>query len=286
MELTTPIDAPDGKVAYASRVDSELTCMRIHELALNRWLNQKFILGLGYPVPVIFSTPMDAFSEFDRLFKQASNPYAYLLKPDANGRIIEPYPSIQKYPLTCVSRRGWAFRPSQNYSFHTQRRAGWPTVGKDVTIRDLATVAQRRMPMAWDFTFQVDHLCRRPDHQAFFLEQLFKAFGRSTGGQPQAFLRVIFPTIGVFLARMYLNGEVQDATEKEPNDGPLIFRTTANFTIEGWQQDFDLALVPTLWRLLAGVSGVAPNDLREAFTFDLRDAPVVSPIIGQGGLPS
>ena len=74
-------------VIQASRQDPELTGMRVHELALARWLHQNFQTRPGYPTPVVFATPMDAFAEFDRLFASANNPFAYLLK-DVNGKKI------------------------------------------------------------------------------------------------------------------------------------------------------------------------------------------------------
>ena len=71
------------------------TSMRYHELALQRWLNRVFQVREGYAIPVVFTSPMDAFSQFRQLWSRDNNPFNYLLDlKDANGTpLYEPFPS-------------------------------------------------------------------------------------------------------------------------------------------------------------------------------------------------
>ena len=68
--------------------DLHLTAMRVHEVALQAWCYRHFYVAEGYPVPVVFAWPMDAFGEFNKLWQsQNSNPFAYLLNlKDSEGR--------------------------------------------------------------------------------------------------------------------------------------------------------------------------------------------------------
>jgi len=263
--------------------------MRVHELALARWLHQNFTTRPGCPTPVVFATPMDAAAEFDRLFKSDGNPFAYLTR-DERGRVIDPYPANLKYPLFSVMRKGWNFRPNQNYSFHTNRRVGWPSVSSvaDGLIRkDLGAVYAQQMPMAWDFSFQLDHYAMRTDTQAMFVQRLMSTLARTTASTPSTFLFTVHPGIanGKVMARMVIGNPV-DATEREPTDSLMVFRTSVDITIEGWSWDYDLAVVPTVWNLVLQGSGVDPALLGAAYTFALTDFPTANPTMeGRPNLP-
>lgn len=249
------------------------TSMRYHELWLQRYLNLRFVVREGFSIPVVFTSPMDAFSNFKELWASENNPFAYLLDlKDASGNAIyQPYPQPVRYPLMSVHRKGWKYRPYQNFSIHRWRHINWPTVsdtGPAVTGKeqvgsglrkiDLGNVTTSRMPMAWDYRFQIDHFCMRPDTQAFFIEQLMTEFWR-TGGQPQTWLPVTYPGWGRRLVRMYLEGDIENLTPEEPEDEHNIeFRTSFTVVLEGFDLDLRYKIYPAFWTLVVGERGVVP----------------------------
>ena len=103
--------------------------MRYHELALQRWLNKIFLLRWGVPVPVVFTSPMDAFSLFSQLWSEANNPFQYLLniKDEKGAPLYQPYPQPVRYPVISVYRKGWKYRQYQNFSIHRMRWINWPS---------------------------------------------------------------------------------------------------------------------------------------------------------------
>jgi len=258
------------------------TSMRYHELALQRWLNRLFIVREGYPVPVVFTSPMDAFSHFTTLWADENNPFKYLLDlKDAKGTpLYEPHPSPVRYPIISVHRKGWRYRAYQNFSIHRFRHINWPTVsdtgqpvngkpnvGTGLRKIDLANVTTSRMPMAWDYRFQVDHFCLRPDTQSFFMEQLMQEFWR-TGGTPQTWIKVPYPGWGEKLVRLYIDGDVEPLTPEEPEDGKNVeFRTSLTLVLEGFDVDLRYKIFPAFWTLIFGAgSSVEPSRLDEAFS--------------------
>ena len=276
-----PVDTTDYTSTRADQFDVELSSSRIHELALNNWLYHSFFVSAGYPVPVVFATPMDAFSEFDRLFTLDNGPFAYLRKlPN------EPYPSNVRYPLLSINRRGWAFRPTQNYSSHVERRWDWPTVDgveDGLTMSNLASVRQERMASAWDFKFEINHYAMVPDTQALFVQRLFRMLQYSAG-QPQVYILTIYPGHNPQLIRTYLEGEIQDVTEKTPGENPMVYRTVFNLTMEGYSYDNDKVTVPTVWRMLSSEAALAPTTLSQAYQFigygiDLRQDPTGNEVL-------
>ena len=104
--------------------------MRYHELALQYWLNKAFTLRWGVPVPVVFTSPMDAFSLFSKLWSEANNPFQYLLnvKDEQGIPLYQPYPQPVRYPVMSVYRKGWKLRQYQNFSIHRLRHINYPTV--------------------------------------------------------------------------------------------------------------------------------------------------------------
>lgn len=244
------------------------TSMRYHELALNRWLNRLFIVREGYPVPVVFATPMDAFSQFTRLWSEANNPFLYLLQAvnDDGTPLYQPYPAPVRYPLLSVYRKGFKYRTYQNFSIHKFRHINWPTVNADVGRCDLGNVTTSRMPMAWDYRFQIDFYCNRPDTQAFFVEKLMWEMYK-TGGTPQTWMAVDYPAWGRQLIRVYIDGDIENATPEEPQaDQSIEFRTTVNLVVEGFSLDLNFKVEPAFWYLIFGNGSVDPVTLQRAFT--------------------
>jgi hypothetical protein len=252
--------------------------MRFHELAVQYWLNKVFQVQDGYPVPVIFAPVMDAFSQFQNLWKDPNNPFAYLLDlKDFNGQpLYEPYPANIRYPLLSVQRKDWSFRNSQNYTLHPARIYGWATDVDNPTKNDLAYVIQRQRPMAWDFKYQIDFLCLRPDTQAYFVECLMGEFWRSGGPEPQTWIDVPYPEwFGTRYVRLRLVGQPQNMTMEAPQANSITeFRTSITVVVEGYKLDADYDLVPAFWKLrVNSTAPMAPQDLAWIFggtALDLR----------------
>jgi hypothetical protein len=243
------------------------TSMRYHELAVQRWLNRLFVVREGYPVPVVFATPMDAFSQFTRLWSDASNPFSYLLTAvNENGTpLYQPYPAPVRYPLLSVYRKNFKYRVYQNFSIHNFRHINWPTVSPNVDRCELGNVTTSRMPMSWDYRYQIDFFCNRPDTQAFFIERIMREFYK-TGGTPQTWILVNYPAWGQQLVRVYIDGEIENATPEEPEaDKNVEFRTTLNVVVEGFSVDLDFQIYPALWQIVIGSGSVDPVTLENAF---------------------
>jgi hypothetical protein len=263
--LKDTLAKPTGRLDFAG--------MRVHELALQAWLYRIFQVREGYPVPVVFSTPMDAFGHFKNLWAGDNNPFKYLLdaKDETGKPLYEPHPSPVRYPLICVYRKGWKFRTQQNFSIHRYKLT-WPTVSPDLPQCQLGNAQVSRMPMAWDYRFQIDHFCMRTDTQAGFVEKLMWEFWR-TGGTAQTWIPVAYPGWGYRLARLYLEGDSIESTtpEEVPDEKNVEFRTTVNITVEGFAVDLDWRSVPALWTLvLRGGSPLTPESLFELYRVDLR----------------
>jgi hypothetical protein len=257
--------------------------MRYHELAIQKWLNKVFTLRWGVPVPVVMTSPMDAFSVFAKLWSEANNPFQYLLdvKDAAGVPLYQPYPAPARYPVISVYRKGWKFRNYQNFSIHRMRYINWPTVsdagtirfgkhqqGSNLTLCDLGDVTTSRFPMAFDYRFQVDHFCNRPDTQAFFTSQLFREFWRTGGPQLQTWAVVKYPGFGDKLIRLYIDGDIENPTPEEPEQGNNVsFRTSFTVVMEGYDLDLDYKVYPALWNLLIRVGSAPPEALDAAFDF-------------------
>lgn len=242
--------------------------MRYHELALQLWLNHLFYVREGYPVPVVFSSPMDAFGMFTRLWSEANNPFQYLLnaKNEQGAPLYEPFPSPPRYPVMSVFRKGFKYRSYQNFSIHRFRHINWPSVNADVQRSDLGSVMTSQMPMAWDYRYQIDHFCMRPDTQAMFIEKMMQEVYR-TGGVPQTWILCNYPVWGQQLIRVYMDGDIENTTKEEPDDGAHTeFRTTVNVVVEGFSVDLNLKALPALWELVTGTSSVDPETLAHVFT--------------------
>lgn len=252
------------------------TSMRYHELALQRWLNRKFFVREGYPVPVVFATPMDAFGNFGRLWSQANNPFQYLLdaKDEDGTPLYQPHPQPVRYPLLSVYRKGWRYRSYQNFSIHRHRRINWPTVSSlndGIGKCELGNVMTSKMPMAWDYRFQINHFATRPDSQAFFLEKFIREF-QDTGGVPQCWIPCWYPIWGMQLIRMYIDGDVENASPEDvDNESQVEFNTAVTVVVEGFSIDVKPEVLPALWYVVFGQGGtVDPEQLEVLYTQDAR----------------
>lgn len=279
--------------------------MRYHELALQRWLYAKFQVREGYPVPVVFATPMDAFSLFNKLWKDDKNPFRFLfdLKDESGTPLYEPYPANVRYPLISVMRKTVRYRPYQNFSIHRFRHVNWPTVsdtgttaingknqtGIDLLKCDLANVTTSQMPQAFDYRFQIDHMCLRPDTQAFFVEKLIKQFWR-TGGVLQTWLNVDYPGWGTQQVRLYVDGDIDHHAPEEADfqDKNVEFRTSFTIVIEGFSVDLDYKILPALWNIVS--SSATPVELDNIFFppifIDLRAGGVNEVLDSRPDIPS
>lgn len=273
------------KISHAG-ITLENTSMRLHELALQKWLNATFDVVDGYPVPVVFSTPMDAYGEFTRLWKDDNNPFRYLLSAkDEDGNIMyEPYPAPPKYPVISVTRGGWIPRITQSYGVHTNRK-GWVTTGNNPKSSDVGTAIIRNMPMAWDFRYQLDHFCLRPDTQARFVHQAMRRF-QNSGGIMQSWLQVMYPLpYGPQTIRFYLDGSIEDNSELEPGEGPRIYRTTLRLIIEGYYAEIEYTEVPTFWTLVTSEGTADYNDLVKKYNIN-EDSTASNESMSDAGLTS
>lgn len=273
---------------HAGALDAQ--SMRYHELWLQRWFYARFFVREGASVPVVFSTPMDCVAHFKNLWADDNNPFKYLLdlKDEKGTPLYEPHPSPIRYPLISVMRRGIKFRPYQNFSLHNWRHLNWPTVsdagpavpgreqqGVGLLKCDLGNVTTSRMPMAFDYKFQVDHLCLRPDTQAFFVEKVLTQFWRGGGGM-QTWMDIEYPGWGAQYVRLYLEGDVDQFAPDDAtlNDKNVEFRTSFNLVLEGFSLDVDYQVKPVLWKLVERNRSATPKELENllhpTLTTDLR----------------
>jgi len=277
----TQLGVPRDRTLDVRSGSLQATSMRYHELWLQRWLYSRFFVRQGYSVPVVFATPMDAFSMFTRLWSDAQNPFKFLLDAvDENGTpLYEPYPSPVRYPLISVMRKGVKLRPYQNFSIHRWRHINWPTISDETPVPgkeqignslvkcDLGNVTTSRMPMAFDYKFQIDHFCLRPDTQAFYLETLLNQFWRSGGGM-QNWFQIEYPGWGLQYIRCYLEGEIDTTMPEEYENKNVEFRTSYTLIVEGFSIDVRFTIQPALWTLI--ISSGTPDQLNNLLQIEYR----------------
>jgi len=253
--------------------------MRLHELALQNWFNRRFVIQNGFPIPVLFVSPMDAYAHYKSLWGSAQNPFKYLkdMVDDKGKKVYDPDPAPPRYPFISVYRKGWAYRPTQNYAYQEFRRVAWPTVNgvdEGLTRDDLGTVAKVKMPAAWDFKFQIDHFAATPQGQSEFVRRVFRSFNLC-GGTPQTWIPVVYPGhLGVMLVRMYMVGEIDSLTPDVVEENKQTeYRTSFSATIEGYSPDLSYEMIPAVWSVVFNTKAeVEPGVLETLYTqaFDLR----------------
>ena len=255
-------------------IDTSITGMRIHELAIQRWLHRSFILAEGYPIPVVFASPVDAYSEISNQWKLDNNPYKYLLDlKDENGTpLYEPYPANIRYPIISVTRRGWVPRISASWGIHSWRKAYYPSIASDnpalegsgtLTRDDLSATAKVRMPTGWDYKYEINHYCNYPETQAWFVNSVMRALSYAAGTM-QTWIPVFDPTFSGVESRslrLYLEGSIDTPTEWSPEGDQMTFRTAFTVVLEGYSTDPDVEVHPALWKITTGTSALPPEDL-------------------------
>ena len=262
----------------------------VHDLALQAWLNARFFVADGYPIPVVFSTPMGAFSEANLLWRNANNPFAALLglKDECGASVYEPYPANIRYPIISVKRGEYAPSTARSWSLHRNRRMYYPTESADVTRNDLHTVAQNQMPSGWDFSYQIEIHSTRPDTQFLMVDTLMSAFSLVTG-RASARIPVAYPGhfgINTTSCWMTLAGNVVPIVEDATNDMPTLYRVSATVTVEGYRPDLDVSLRPALWYLAAGTLPLPDGQLRVLYPQeDLRTEGVNTSFLALPHLP-
>lgn len=269
--------------------------MRLHEIALQRWLNRRFMVVEGTPVPVLFTKPMDAFADFQHLWEQHDGSLKYLLEAkDKDGKpLYQPHPQAVRLPMIAVNRTGWTFSSRRTYSPHWNRHVGWPTVSKDVAKLDLGNVYQAEMPTAWDYKFQLDFFASRPDSQAIFIQTLMRAMSRLASAQAQTWIYAIYPGyFGIQPVRLYLADDgIQDMTEDDA-DSFRLYRTSVSLVVEGWSPDSNKLVVPAFWSQTSSSKAVDPSSIESQFvqaiqqSEDLRQRQSNSLFSTVNGLPS
>jgi hypothetical protein len=112
-----------------------------------------------------------------------------------------------------------------------------------------------------------------------------------TGGTPQVWVPVHYPVWGWHRVRMFIDGDIENSTLEEPEDGKHVeFRTTFTLVMEGYSVDQDVRIVPALWNLIIRQGPAPPGQLAEAFnlqetTEDLRLHPENAVMAARGNLP-
>lgn len=252
----------------------EVTPMRVLEVALQRWFQSKFFIKTGVPIPVLYTTPMNAFSDFQAILSAKDGPLSYLLalKDDKGTPLYQPHPSAVRLPLITIKRQSWRYSKQRSFSGHWYRQIGWPSVHdsahQNIKLSDLGEVAMTRMPQAWDYTFQVDFYTNTPQTMAYMISAFMQSMFPSAGN-PQAWIYAVYPGyFGKKLVRVYLSGdEISDQTEEEPADGFRFFRQTFSLVVEGWAPFLTTTVVPAFWYLENSLA-VSPDTLDKVY--DLR----------------
>jgi hypothetical protein len=258
--------------------DVEITDIRVHAIAIYRWLNRIIRIREGMPVPVLFTGPMDAFSQFNRLWSTPDNPYAYLKELQEYGCLDEP--AQLRFPIISLDFKRMRYRPEQSYSTRVNRHAYWPTIDsvqQGLRLNDLANIAVVHMPSAWNFVYQLDFWCSRPDTQAFFIKQFTNATKASSGGQIQTYIPVVYPGYyGFRVERIFLASDIEDMTDKAPENTEIQFRTSLTLELEGYAVPQMRTITPTVWNVFQTV-GVNPADVDRVYQLSLG-VPSTNPV--------
>jgi len=243
----------------------------LHDLALQRWLNATFAVTEGYPVPVVFASPMTAYAEFAQLWAADANPFRYLLdaKDEAGTPLYMPYPAPAVYPIISVSHAGWPFRANQTCSTRDWRPLAWATTDAKPSRQDVGTAIVMQRPSAWDFNYKVVHMCRRPDTQAAFVQRVMDAMTGSASAA-QTFIKLVNPMPRLeVMERLVVTGGIEDLTEHDRSgaDTAVIYQTGISLTIEGFSIPCSWTEVPVLWKTLLTATSADAVLLSQLYDF-------------------
>lgn len=284
MALTTLSRTDESLNGVETRGDlfnANLSAVRLHGYALRRWFYRNFLLREGFPVPVVYAVPMDAFAEFKRLWT-TTNSYDYLKTAAAQANV---WPQNVVTPLISFSFTGDHYRPDLSSNSRVNRTYAWLSAGSSTTITRnfLGNVQQVRYSQGADFNFQVDFWCQRPDVQSAFFEQFAQAFRVSSAGERQTWITVPYPvTHGTQTVRLRITSDLSNTNETSaaPDSGIVLYHTTFTVSIEGYYADRSSIIVPALWFASFSYDNPAPTSL-DAFyslnTVDLRLSGAVNP---------
>lgn len=262
--------ATQGQVNRPDQQDVELTSVRMHSLAMWRWLYSAFPLPkIGLPTPVVFARPMDAYGELDKIRLMSNGPLEYLNKPGV-------WPASGRVPLISFNLLNLAYRPIHSFNLGVNRHAGWPSVGTLTNIDQLSNISAIRYPTAWDYNFQVDFWTYQPDDAARYAEQLHDQLKVTSAGQPSVWIKCIYPG-GPQLVKSYMSGNL-DFPSDSGDDRIQTYRLSFNLVMEGWRHDQTVITTPTLWYLANSVA-LGPDDLIVLGAQDLRQRPITNDVV-------
>lgn len=259
-----------GKIT-PSRHDFTISPTRIYELALHRWLQSRFFIAEGLPVPVVFSKPARAFQSANEEFQKPGGPYAYLLSyKDAQGNpLYASYPAPLMLPLISVDRQRWALDPTRNSGVHQNRYVGWPTVSPDVARKNLGNVLVTRSPQAWNYYFQVDFWSKSMATNAELIGAWMQAFLLSAS-EPNVWIKTIYPShIGAKLVSMVQQGDITDTSDFLPETNTMVYKFSVNLMLKAWHYDYDLQVAPALWNAAFVNGPVDPETMQILYEADL-----------------
>jgi hypothetical protein len=240
-----------------------LSAVRLHGFALRRWFYRNFLLREGFPIPVVYAVPMDAFAEFRRLWTD-TNSLDYL--KSTNAQALGVWPQNIVTPLISFVFTGDKYRPDLTASTRVNRTYAWVTAGNPAktSINQLGNVQQVRYSQAAEFNFQVDFWCQKPETQAIFYEQLAQAFRVSSAGTRQTWVTVPYPvTHGTQNVRLIQTSDTSNLTESQsaPEGNIVMYHTSFTVSIEGYYPDRTSFIVPTAWYMGLSITQNNPSPL-------------------------
>lgn len=266
----------DGTLGVSTSSRENLI-VRAHDEAVKRWLNKNFLLIDGYPIPALIANPTDAYAMFVNMWKRDDNPYAYLtdLKDSRGANLYNPSEPGLMYPIISILRSGISYRQNGNFSIHKWRRISYPTVSNKVSKCDLGTVTTSRMPMGFNFKYQIDFMSTSMYTQAMIVQSLANVL-HTTGGNLRFWIPVVYPGVmGEKLVQSVIDSDnLDNSQEKDPDsDNQIVFRLSIPLTLEGYIPDIEYRREPTLWSVVlnsASTNGLDNVDSPVSVTDDLR----------------
>jgi len=281
-QIDTAFGPPDRQVIPPDLQEVDLSAVRLHGMAVRWWCYRHFTLSEGSPVPVVYASPMDAFAEFKRLYNTPNGPYSYLKAPAIAGPKVWPENTVT--PLISINFLGLTYRPDLSAASRVNRYNAWVSVSsaaQGMVENELGGVQQTNYAQAFDFSFQLDMWCQKPNTQAVLIEQLLQAFRSTAAGVMQTWVPVPYPkTHGNQLVRLRIEDGPRNMTESvdmAPEAKTVLYRTSCTVLVEGYRPDRTRVIVPTVWYFSLGIEeNLSPADLNTLYVlnnYDLRQNP-------------